>query len=220
MDSSTENSLVMYANNISAKLCDYSNILSANYNPSNIFSLEYNPRSNVPVAIQCDKNNPFNYNLYITPSIKKVIFDDPYTTVIWSDNNRTTVKCIDGNFSEELGLAFAITRKFMELGYRYPRSEFKKCIKNAKRYNNHTKNKKPKTVKNVVTGFTSEQIKVVEALIQNAVAPNELRSDGFNIGDMPIEELDNYLESITKKLHNKDIENEKAIEKHDKKTKE
>lgn len=200
MGSFTENSLVMYTNNISEKL---NNTVSPYHNTFKTFSLEYNPCSNLPVTIQYKKHDPFNPILYVTPGIKKVVFDDPYTTVIWSDNNRTTVKCIDGNFSEEIGLAFAITRRFMELGYLFPRAEFKKYIKNAKRYNNHVKKEQPKTVKDVVTGFTSEQIKVVEALIRNAVAPNELGSDGFDIGDMPVDKLDEYLEPITKKLHKK-----------------
>ena len=137
---------------------------------------------------------------YITcPMIVDVIFDDPYTTVKWTDGSITTVRCHDGNFSKEAGLAFAISRKYYSaINHINPRAIFKKEIKKATECHNHKQ--KPKTVEDVVSEFTPEQIKVVEALIRNAVAPKELKHDGLDIGDMPVDDLDEYLQPLMKKV--------------------
>lgn len=46
--------------------------------------------------------------------IKKVIFNNPATIVIWSDNTKTVVKCQPGDtYSEELGLAMCISKKYL-----------------------------------------------------------------------------------------------------------
>jgi len=46
------------------------------------------------------------------PEIKKVIFNDPHTIVIWSDDSKTIVKCgPDDRFSEDIGLAMAVVKK-------------------------------------------------------------------------------------------------------------
>lgn len=46
--------------------------------------------------------------------IKNVIFNDPATIVYWTDGSKTVVKCQPGDtFSEELGLAMAISKKFL-----------------------------------------------------------------------------------------------------------
>ena len=46
--------------------------------------------------------------------IKDVIFNDPATIVYWNDGSKTVVKCQPGDtFSEELGLAMAIAKKFL-----------------------------------------------------------------------------------------------------------
>lgn len=63
-----------------------------------------------------------------TPSIKKVIFNDPATIVIWSDNSKTVVKCQDGDtFNKELGLAMAISKKYLGNKGNF-NDEFKKYI--------------------------------------------------------------------------------------------
>jgi len=61
--------------------------------------------------------------------IKKVIFNDPATIVIWSDNTKTVVKCQPGDtYSKELGLAMCISKKY--LGNKGNFNEiFKKYIK-------------------------------------------------------------------------------------------
>lgn len=133
------------------------------------------------------------------PMIVDVIFDDPYTTVKWTDGSTTTVRCHDGNFSKEAGLAFAISRKYYSaINSINPRAIFKKEIKKATECHNHKQ--KPKTVEDVVSNFTPEQIKVVEALIRNAIAPKELKRNGLDIGDMPIDDLDEYLQPLMKKV--------------------
>lgn len=45
-------------------------------------------------------------------TVKKVIFNDPATIVLWSDGTKTAVKCQDGDvFDPEKGLAMAISKK-------------------------------------------------------------------------------------------------------------
>jgi len=45
--------------------------------------------------------------------IKKVIFNNPVTVVIWADGTKTVVKCQEGDtYNEELGLAMCIAKKF------------------------------------------------------------------------------------------------------------
>ena len=48
-----------------------------------------------------------------THGIKRVIFSDVYTIVIWNDGTKTMVKCEDENFDKEKGLAMAIAKKFL-----------------------------------------------------------------------------------------------------------
>lgn len=63
-----------------------------------------------------------------TPSIKKVIFNDPATIVIWSDDTKTVVKCQPGDtYSKELGLAMCISKKFLGNKGNF-NEEFKKWI--------------------------------------------------------------------------------------------
>lgn len=45
------------------------------------------------------------------PSIKKVIFNDPATIVIWDDGTKTVVKCDCELYDPEKGLAMAIAKK-------------------------------------------------------------------------------------------------------------
>ena len=69
------------------------------------------------------------FNDVKTPSIKKVIFNDPATVVIWSDNTKTVVKCQPGDtYSKELGLAMCISKKFLGNKGNF-NEEFKKWIK-------------------------------------------------------------------------------------------
>lgn len=48
------------------------------------------------------------------PEIKKVIFNDPVTVVIWEDGTKTVVKCQPGDtYSKETGLALCIAKKYL-----------------------------------------------------------------------------------------------------------
>ena len=63
------------------------------------------------------------------PLIKKVIFNDPATVVIWEDGTKTVVKCGEGDeYSKELGLAMCITKKALGNKGNYNK-EFKKWLK-------------------------------------------------------------------------------------------
>lgn len=45
-------------------------------------------------------------------TIKKVVFNEPATIVLWSDNTKTVVKCAEGDaYDPEKGLAMAIAKK-------------------------------------------------------------------------------------------------------------
>ena len=47
-------------------------------------------------------------------TIKRVIFNEPATIVIWSDDSKTVVKCQPGDtYSKETGLALCIAKKFL-----------------------------------------------------------------------------------------------------------
>ena len=58
------------------------------------------------------KNMPVDRNRMYVPSIKKVIFNNPATIIIWNDGTKTTVKCSERDeYSEEVGLAMCISKK-------------------------------------------------------------------------------------------------------------
>ena len=45
------------------------------------------------------------------PEIKRVIFNNPATIILWDDNTKTVVKAENETFDPEKGLAMAITKK-------------------------------------------------------------------------------------------------------------
>lgn len=57
-----------------------------------------------------------NYSSYSKPvplSIHKVIFNDPYTIILWTDKTKTIVKCgEDEDYDPEKGMAMAISKKY------------------------------------------------------------------------------------------------------------
>ena len=58
------------------------------------------------------KDMPVDRNRVYIPAIKKVIFNNPATIVIWNDGTKTTVKCSERDeYSEEVGLAMCISKK-------------------------------------------------------------------------------------------------------------
>lgn len=53
-----------------------------------------------------------NKKARVLGSIKRVIFNDPATIIIWADGTKTVVKCAkDEKFDPEKGLAMAIAKK-------------------------------------------------------------------------------------------------------------
>lgn len=53
-----------------------------------------------------------NKKVRVLNSIKRVIFNDPATIVLWADGTKTVVKCAkDEKFDPEKGLAMAIAKK-------------------------------------------------------------------------------------------------------------
>lgn len=91
-------------------------------------------RNEMPV----ERKSTIRYNGYTSvstyassisvPSIKKVIFNDPATIVLWSDGSKTVVKCQDGEpYDEEKGLAMAISKKALGNKGNYC-NEFKKWL--------------------------------------------------------------------------------------------
>ena len=67
----------------------------------------------------------------ILPQISDIFYNDPYTTVKWSDGTVTTVKVTDGErFDKEFGLGMAIAKKYGEAYERNnPRGAFRKLVK-------------------------------------------------------------------------------------------
>ena len=68
--------------------------------------------------------------------IKRVVYNNPYTIVYWTDGSNTRVKTVGGDkFNKEIGLQTAITRKYFEqLGSKTVRKDIKDLIKNAEDY--------------------------------------------------------------------------------------
>ena len=56
--------------------------------------------------------NTINKKARVLGSIKRVIFNDPATIILWADGTKTVVKCAkDETFDPEKGLAMAIAKK-------------------------------------------------------------------------------------------------------------
>lgn len=56
-----------------------------------------------------------DYKYHCIPKIKNVIIAEPYTTILWSDNTKTQVKCMDGDrFDPEHGFAMCVLKKIYE----------------------------------------------------------------------------------------------------------
>lgn len=51
-------------------------------------------------------------NMFIMPSIDKVIFNEPATIILWDDGSKTVVKCTDGEeYDPAIGFAMAYVKK-------------------------------------------------------------------------------------------------------------
>lgn len=82
--------------------------------PNNISCYHYDPDHSIDATRYCvnDMINS-NYCLKNSTIIKKVIFNNPRTIVIWGDNTKTIVKKEkDDIWDPEKGLAMAIVKKY------------------------------------------------------------------------------------------------------------
>lgn len=79
-----------------------------------------------------DINKVPNYSGFVVGlSIKKVIFHGPATIVIWDDNTKTVVKCMEGEeFDPEKGLAMAISKRIFGDDFH---ATFKRYLKEAQK---------------------------------------------------------------------------------------
>lgn len=87
--------------------------------PANNLGIDIDRAIYVPMAIgysrqsmeQAKKNDIVKFGM-CSVSIRKVIFNDPATIVLWSDGTKTVVKCgPEDTFDMEKGLAMAIVKK-------------------------------------------------------------------------------------------------------------
>lgn len=78
------------------------------------------------------KNNIVKFGM-CSVSIRKVIFNDPATIVLWSDGTKTVVKCgPEDSFDMEKGLAMAIVKKMAGNDNRFHKV-FKRYTKKKKK---------------------------------------------------------------------------------------
>ena len=64
--------------------------------------------------VECELINVFKLkkqNSSYLPEIKRAIFNEPYTIVLWEDGTKTMVKTQDEEYDPEKGLAMAISKK-------------------------------------------------------------------------------------------------------------
>lgn len=61
------------------------------------------------------------------PLIKKIIFNDPATIILWSDGTKTVVKAHNEPFDPEKGLAMAISNRFLTGSGINPHTLFRKA---------------------------------------------------------------------------------------------
>lgn len=81
---------------------------------------------------QAKKNDIVKFGM-CSVSIRKVIFNDPATIVLWSDGTKTVVKCgPEDTFDMEKGLAMAIVKKMADNDNRFHKV-FKQYTKKKKK---------------------------------------------------------------------------------------
>lgn len=105
------------------------------------------------------------------PGIKKVIFNEPATIVIWDDGTKTVVKCSEGDtYSEWAGLAFCICKKLMG-------DEFHKVFKH---WCDRDDIREPiYDVRHTDPGETSESMFSLKNVIQNDIEASSKISETF-----------------------------------------
>lgn len=88
---------------------DYTQFSKALETMPDFLKRPYNKNDNVKEAFKME------YKYHRIPQIKNVIIAEPYTTILWSDNTKTQVKCMDGDrFDPEHGFAMCVLKKIYE----------------------------------------------------------------------------------------------------------
>ena len=86
------------------------------------FALDFSVPTNVADVVHREILNYITNNIYTTKeavkimrdSIKKIIFNDPATIIIWGNGDKTIVKCGEGEtYDPEKGMAMAIAKHFL-----------------------------------------------------------------------------------------------------------
>lgn len=87
-----------------------------------LFALDFSVPTSVMDAVHRDIFNYITNDIYTTKeavkimrnSIKKIIFNDPATIIIWGNGDKTIVKCGEGEiYDPEKGMAMAIAKHFL-----------------------------------------------------------------------------------------------------------
>lgn len=133
------------------------------YNPEpTANTVEYNKMFKAKETKSMNKPN-YRRN-YALNRIKKVIFNEPYTIVLWCDGSKTMVKCTDEKYDPEKGLAMAISKYFFNNeGYYY--DVFKKFLP-----------KEPLLIEETSSTNSDEFISVKEYAAKNKIAESTVRS--------------------------------------------
>ena len=86
------------------------------------FALDFSVPTNVVDVVHREILNYITNDIYTTKeaikimcnSIKKIIFNDPATIIIWGNGDKTIVKCGEGEiYDPEKGMAMAIAKHFL-----------------------------------------------------------------------------------------------------------
>ena len=99
-------------------------------------------------------------------AISQIWYNNPYTTIKWSDNSVTTSKCSSTEtFSKEVGVAMCISKKYMECrGSESPRKGFKSLVDSGVDLKEiHDKRNRKKALKRAIdmarAGYSMKDIK-------------------------------------------------------------
>ncbi len=104
---------------------------------------------------QCLKYSDHLKKTEMLCKIKKVIFNNPATIVIWANGDKTVVKCDGEKFDPEKGLAMAITKYLLGNNHGYYYDIFDKWLPMKK---THSKKTVLKAVEKVRKDFDKEQV--------------------------------------------------------------
>ena len=126
----------MYLNKLSYEIDPYRNYAECNLEvicnrDEELLKLKTLYNKHFMVSETCEHS----YTFYALPTldistIKKVIFNEPATIVLWQDGTKTVVKCQDGDtYDREKGLALCIAKKALGNKGNF-NNEFKKWLSN------------------------------------------------------------------------------------------